>query len=634
MLSTALKILSVALLSSRAAAQTVEPFVLDGRLDSATASDGTYNSGGTISVNGYAVTIPQNLQVQFPAAFSPFKEFASGSFVGHEVSVIGNVVNGKAIAGLVQIGEYLLQASSGTVDSIDFAAGTMKIKGGPTIRINDPNGVYGAAYTQSPLYTADDENPSITSFSGFPMCVPRSSSDPLCPSSNRPAGQSTFKAPDALKMAPFQVGDYLEYSGINVGGMIVCYAIVAPNVQITTSGAPTFIRVEDAIVGIYDGSAGSEFGNSRFIGYTSDPTASISVWAIDVDTCTGEETERSVGSAEYKAGDARNKWEWRASSTTTSKYTREYVIRASTGEKLTDNKINAGRYVQPALEYLFPEPNVPGIMPPVNDFRNFPFLAQGLGYDSNGNLFGQLNPWPGASAPAPRSCGPYSPPAATSAPASSAVSSSAATDVATVVDPSASPSSTSVESDSKPSPTVAVTATQTTRPGVVLKLGFNVTNSADFIANDLTYSWTQVEGPTLTLSGSTVASPSLTAPSGTAKTTYVYNIKVSSTKSGTSGNANVTVISDPLVKDIITIESYTGTSSGGGSTSVTARTNIVGYKAVLKVYIGNSASGTATTMVSQGNGVFQATVKQKPVANGVFVTSDGGGSKGLTTKTA
>jgi hypothetical protein len=74
---------------------------------------------------------------------------------------------------------------------------------------------------------------------------------------------SFSKAPDALKMAPFQVGDYLEYSGINVGGMIVCYTINAPNVQITTSGAPTFIRVEDAIVGIYDGSANSEFGNSR-----------------------------------------------------------------------------------------------------------------------------------------------------------------------------------------------------------------------------------------------------------------------------------------------------------------------------------------------------------------------------------
>lgn len=64
-------------------------------------------------------------------------------------------------------------------------------------------------------------------------------------------------------MAPFQVGDYLEYSGINVDGAIVCYAIVAPNVQITTTGAPTFIRVEDAIIGIHDGGATSEFGDTR-----------------------------------------------------------------------------------------------------------------------------------------------------------------------------------------------------------------------------------------------------------------------------------------------------------------------------------------------------------------------------------
>ncbi|KAI4747628.1 hypothetical protein E4T50_02024 [Aureobasidium sp. EXF-12298] len=634
MLSTALKLLSVALLGSRAAAQTVEPFILDGRLDSATASDGTYNSGGTISVNGYSVTIPQNLQVQFPAAFSPFKEFASAnSFIGHEVSVIGNVVNGKAIAGLVQIGEYLLQASSGTVESIDSAAGTMKIKGGPTIRINDPNGVYGAAYKTSPLYTADDENPSITAFSGFPMCIPRSSSDPLCPSSNRPAGQSTFQAPDALKMAPFQVGDYLEYSGVNIGGTIVCYTIVAPNVQITTSGAPTFIRVEDAIVGIYDGGATSEFGDSRFIGYTSDPNAVITVSAIDVDPCTGEETERSVGSAPYKRGDVRNKWEWRAATTTTSKYTREYVIRASTGEKLTDNKINAGRYVQPVLEFLFPEPNVPGIVPPVNDFSNFPFLAQGLGYDQDGNLFGQLNPWPGASAPATKACGPYSPPAASSSPASS--SSAAASGTSTVVDPSASASSTPSSSAAASTPTVAVGDIQTTRPGVVVKLGFNVTNKADFAANDLTYSWTQVSGPTVTLSSNTAASPSLTAPSGTVKATYIFNIKASSTAAGTSGSANITVVSDPAVKDVVTIDSYTTDSSGGGSISVTASTNIVGYKATLKLYLTNSATGTFTTMTSNGNGKFSASIlKTKQPANGIFITSDGGGSKGTTVKTA
>ncbi|KAH0039712.1 hypothetical protein KCU78_g1255, partial [Aureobasidium melanogenum] len=631
MLSTALKFLSIALLGSRAAAQTIEPFVLDGRLDSATASDATYNSGGTISVNGYSITIPQNLQVQFPAAFAPFGDFAgAGAFVGHEVSVVGNVVNGKAIAGLVKIGEYLLQFSSGTVESIDSAAGTMKIKGGPTIRINDPNGVYSAGYTKSPLYTADDENPSITAFSGFPMCIPRSSSDPLCPSTNRPAGQSTFQAPDPLKMAPFQVGDYLEYSGINVGGTIVCYSIVAPNVQITTSGAPTYIRVEDAIIGIFDGTTTSEFGDSRFVGYTSDPNAAITVYAIDVDPCTGEETERSVGAASYKRGDVRNKWEWRAATTTTSKYTREYVLRLSTGEKITDNKINAGRYVQPVLDFLFPEANVPGIVPPVNDFSNFPFLAQGLGYDGQGNLWGQLNPWPGASAPATKSCAPFSPPASASSTATSGTASAS-------IDPSASVSSTPSSSGSAAAstPTVAVGGTQTTRPGVVVKLGFNVTNQADFGANDLTYSWSQVSGPTVTLSSNTAASPSLTAPSSTATATYVFNIKVSSTSAGTSGSANVTIVSDPAVKDVVTIDSYTYNSSGGGQVTVTASTNIVGYNANLKLYLTNSATGTANAMTYLGNGKFSISLtKTKKPANGIFVASDGLGSKGATQVTA
>jgi hypothetical protein len=268
----------------------------------------------------------------------------------------------------------------------------------------------------------------------------------------------------------------------------------------------------------------------------------------------------------------------------------------------------------------------------VNDFSNFPFLAQGLGYDQDGNLFGQLSPWPGASAPATKACGPYSPPAASSSPASS---SAAASDTSTVVDPSASASSTPSSSAAASTPTVAVGDIQTTRPGVVVKLGFNVTNKADFAANDLTYSWTQVSGPTVTLSSNTATSPSLTAPSGTAKATYIFNIKASSAAAGTSGSANVTVVSDPAVKDVVTIDSYTTDSSGGGSISVTASTNIVGYKATLKLYLTNSATGTFTTMTSNGNGKFSASIlKTKQPANGIFITSDGGGSKGTTVKTA
>ncbi|CAD0095887.1 unnamed protein product, partial [Aureobasidium mustum] len=166
-------------------AQTVIPFAVDGRLDVVTVTDSSYNSGGTASVNGFTITVPQNLLVRFPAAFKPWRELSG--FIGSEVSVI----NGVPTAGLIDISEYLLEASSGIIESIDNTAGTIKILNGPTIRINDPNGVYGAAYTTTPAFTADDQNPSITAFSGFPMCIPRSATsvDPLCPSTNRLAGQ-------------------------------------------------------------------------------------------------------------------------------------------------------------------------------------------------------------------------------------------------------------------------------------------------------------------------------------------------------------------------------------------------------------------------------------------------------------
>ncbi|KAF2099914.1 hypothetical protein NA57DRAFT_24250, partial [Rhizodiscina lignyota] len=359
--------------------------------DSATCSSSEFNTGGAITVNGYSITIPENLIFQLPAAWIPFKEICSGGFTGNEVDVFGNIVSGKAIAGIVSMSQLLLQGGTGYIDSIDGANGKIHIKGGPTLRINDPNGVYGKAYTEKPAFTADDENPSITAFSGFPMCIPRSASDELCPLSNRPSGQRTFNAPDPLVMAPFIVGDYLEFSGIMIGGEVVCYAIVAANVQIRSS-SPVYIRIEDALIGVYDGDPNSEFGDTRFIGYLSDSSASVTASAIDVDHCTGEETDRIVGSATIKAGDARNKFTWRADSTTLSKYTREYRIKASTGTKATKNGILAGQYVQPVTEWIFPELTTPGLNPPALDFTGMTNVVNGIVQDEH--QFGQLKPWP------------------------------------------------------------------------------------------------------------------------------------------------------------------------------------------------------------------------------------------------
>lgn len=53
-----------------------------------------FNSGGSITVGGTSITVPENLLVQFPAAFIPFRDFVAngGQYNGFELSVDGNYV--------------------------------------------------------------------------------------------------------------------------------------------------------------------------------------------------------------------------------------------------------------------------------------------------------------------------------------------------------------------------------------------------------------------------------------------------------------------------------------------------------------------------------------------------------------
>jgi len=78
--------------SSLAAAQVIHddyPLFVQGALENATATDGTYNTGGTITVNGFTAKVPKNLLVQFPAAWVPWKDFVANKadFLGFETLV-------------------------------------------------------------------------------------------------------------------------------------------------------------------------------------------------------------------------------------------------------------------------------------------------------------------------------------------------------------------------------------------------------------------------------------------------------------------------------------------------------------------------------------------------------------------
>jgi hypothetical protein len=51
--------------------------------------------------------------------------------------VAGNIVNGQALAAQIIISEFAMELNQGHIDEINFD-GSMKIRNGPTIRINDP----------------------------------------------------------------------------------------------------------------------------------------------------------------------------------------------------------------------------------------------------------------------------------------------------------------------------------------------------------------------------------------------------------------------------------------------------------------------------------------------------------------
>ncbi|KAJ4388785.1 hypothetical protein N0V93_006245 [Gnomoniopsis smithogilvyi] len=356
------------------------------------------------------MTVPKNVLVQFPSAWVPFKEFAANKedFIGFEAFVQGNTINGVPRVAQIQIWEFFTGLAFGFVESVDFADGSMKIENGPNLRINDPNGVFsvgnpavpvdGSGRPISPLMTADDQSPSITAYSGFPMCIPRNDTDPLCALSQRPfAGPGIFTAPDPLVAAPFQAGDYIQYLGYRRGNEVIAYSIVAQNVQINTLGDVAYVRMELALLGISNPSTNVEIAESRFIGYTSNNRATAVLYARDINPCTGVVTNRILAAVPLRGGaNEQNKFIYQAD--LLSRYTREYYVELEVDGIVTTfntkNGFRAGTYITPVTEWVQGEQNIPGTQPPAMDFSNMAFLTRGVGPDADGNIWGPLDPFP------------------------------------------------------------------------------------------------------------------------------------------------------------------------------------------------------------------------------------------------
>jgi hypothetical protein len=385
-------------------------------------------------------------------------------FPSYEVRVVGNVVNGQYIVGLIlPIAQQGLNAGEGLINFIDYATGRFRVGGtignplsGTLCEINDPVGRFSLAHSPDPRFTCDTSNPTISAASGYPVGIPRVAPpaiDPLCPITNRPlngtagfpvdpflaigAPLRTFTmpapggaagSPDPTKQVPLMVGDWVNFSGTllkidplignTIANMFVSVHTLTAHLGIQTLPGvkPAYVRVEVMLFGvgpILPPPAPAEETSDRvvMVAFSTDPSATASIFAITVDPFNGVEIERPFpNGANIPMNDPvrgrirlqlnKNLPDPPGNAVGTGLYHREYIVKLSTGQMPNvANGLIAGQYRLPIFDYIFPEGAVFGQPIPPYNFQDFGFLAVGSGPlggpGSGGPIIGRLNPWPG-----------------------------------------------------------------------------------------------------------------------------------------------------------------------------------------------------------------------------------------------
>jgi hypothetical protein len=329
------------------------PFEMVGFIQSATLNGpvGDVFAGGTITLNNNVVVVPRNTILQMPAtalAWSELFKFAPPPYgptetgmaladvptppTTYEVFVQGNRVGNTYIAGLIFISQLSLHTHQGFINYIDYSIGEIRVGGTPgvgttglRVRLNDPKGRFGRAMSNDVRFMIDEDNPTVRAETAYPMCLPRTNpfnlngtvnpatDDPLCPQGNRPQVGGVFTMsytmpranngalPDAMRMAPFEIGDYLTLNGNIVddalGQYVSAWSIVG-NVGIYTArgSRPSYVAIDVIIVGtgptanVVLAQEGAK--RTRIEGFTTDLGAAIRLSAVDVNPCDGSETDR------------------------------------------------------------------------------------------------------------------------------------------------------------------------------------------------------------------------------------------------------------------------------------------------------------------------------------------------------
>ena len=496
-----LQICFMLIFSCRAFAQVQHtPFTIVGYIQKFTLdTPGNLVSAGKMTVNGILVVIPINTIVVMPATYLTPQDLFQGphptagpgmtvlpqsglaigeikpQLASYEAAIQGNIVGGVYIAGLMKIAQHSLNISSGYIQNINLTNGDVTVgpepgSTGPLVRLklNDPKvtglsgGRYGRASSpeQDDRFTSDQDNPTIRSVTGYPMCVPRNAADAECPQTNRPkdsAGKfstqftigtvpQTPAAPacsatgcNPKKQAPFEVGDYVTFSGTlaqdATGVFVSAHTVTAWLGIFTSPGAPeAYLNIEVSLFGTggvaFLGvtqeagpgkAAPGQTINTRLKveGFTTDPSRNVDVIALDFSSTAGTKDSKrerllltiNPASKPIPLGRFRRQID-RSNFLPPSRELRVRIVGFAPDRKpnaAVANGILTGEFTAPMGEFLFPENTTFGQPVVPMNFENLCFLARGsgplttLGRTTPTPVVGPLMPFPdsGHLAPAP-----------------------------------------------------------------------------------------------------------------------------------------------------------------------------------------------------------------------------------------
>jgi hypothetical protein len=661
--------------------QTVSPFDVTGFMESATVdTPADIFSAGWMEVNGISIRVPRNTIFQMPAAAMTWQEvFANAPapykalnqsglalsdtpkpFTTYEVHVQGNRVATSAsdqyVAGLVFISQQAANAGQGYINAIDYSKAVPEIwvsqkLGGPAgarIRLNTPHGRYGLPDPLADVrFTSDEDNPTITARTGYPMCLsrvnPSTGNDSLCPQWNRPkdpftgAYSTNFTmlpatggvpdgngithqigypspavTPDPFEQAPMEVGDYITYAGslVNdapcVAGQPIssCQYISAhtinDDVGIFTAPStwPVYASMGEFRIGV-GGTPNPIFPQEaleKVFGdfFTTDNTQLVDIYAVDVNPCTGARTHRFYGTSDPfgpPLGGLKGRARFRTTIGNFLPPTREMAVasRSLTGGSPLDGVLPTAKLIANGLMAgTFQAPQFEFIFPEnlVMGSPQIPLTFQEFPFLVNG--FGPYIPFNApAGAPSAGVIGQLNPwPSLTAPPVN-------CTTGLTLLQP----------------PTANAGSPQTVPSGATVNLDASLSSDPNVPALPLIFTWQQSAGPAVTLLNADAAKPQFIAPMlapGAAPAVLTFQVAVCNgytcgglasvnvTVSATAGAPNVTLSVAPGQNVVPgTVVTLTGTATGGTGVLTHSFVQTVGPLQALTT-AANRATFTAT----------------------------------------